>query len=737
MGPAQTKPQLFASPWVIPLLAFALVLATFATAQGQSKTTISDDYVYVSPVPGSEYNSPANSILVRHRDLVDASLISRDAIQVVGSQSGPHTGRLELLDDSRTVRFTPTTPFSLGERVRVDYGMDTASVYISPMAFDFTVTSVDPASLPDLTVEDWFPGVDWTESSAGIAAESALENPCGVPGNYPDLSVSYSNDPEAGYIFMTPLRFPAITLGPLLILDNLGNPIFYRQLLGGASDFGRQADGRLTYFDVRRGRYFAIDSNYELVDGFGTNLGYGTDPHDIVVLPNNHALLMSYDRQRVRMDLIVPGGNPNALVTGLIIQEIDENKNAVFQWRSWDHFEITDAEVSGAVNLTAPRIDYVHGNALTVDHDGNILVSCRHMNEITKISRETGEIIWRMGPHAKNNQFVFPNDSRGFSHQHHVRVLHNGQLSIYDNGVFLSPQYSRGVTYNVVANKTNKRAPMVWEYRHPTDIFGRITGNVQHRKDGGTMICWGGLTNSDTKITDLHPDGTIALEIDLPGPQWTYRARRYPWRTTLFTTDVETLDFGMLSPGSEAFRQVTVRNNSDRVLDFTCIETTDPAFTVEAELPRSLQPGESMALDVRFAPQSEGDHPAKLYVKTTGENEMIAQDVFLNGSAVANEATSEAYEVSGAAPGRFALYAGNPNPFTTSTTIRFDLPVASHVSLEIYDLRGRRVDTIVDGDLPPGRHARIWRSGAGQSGLYFARMVTGEFTATRKLIVMD
>ena len=55
---------------------------------------------------------------------------------------------------------------------------------------------------------------------------------------------------------------------------------------------------------------------------------------------------------------------------GLIIQEIDENKNVVFQWRSWDHMEITDAE---HINFTGTNIDYVHGNAIDYDHDGNIL----------------------------------------------------------------------------------------------------------------------------------------------------------------------------------------------------------------------------------------------------------------------------------------------------------------------------------------------------------------------------
>ncbi len=96
----------------------------------------------------------------------------------------------------------------------------------------------------------------------------------------------------------------------------------------------------MTYFDCLTGKYYAEDSQYNIVDSFYCGNGYSTDTHELRVLNNGHALLMSYDPQNVDMSLIVPGGDPNAIVIGLIIQEIDENKNVVFQWRSWDHFQL-------------------------------------------------------------------------------------------------------------------------------------------------------------------------------------------------------------------------------------------------------------------------------------------------------------------------------------------------------------------------------------------------------------
>ena len=143
------------------------------------------------------------------------------------------------------------------------------------------------------------------------------------------------------------------------------------------------------------------------------------------------------------MSQIVPNGKTNALVTGLIIQKINSEKEVTFQWRSLDHMLITDATHE---DLTADRIDYVHGNSIEVDSDGHIIISSRHLDEITKINTVTGAIIWRLG--GKNNQFSFVNDTAKFSHQHSARILKNGNLFLFDNGVFHTPQYSRAVEYS-------------------------------------------------------------------------------------------------------------------------------------------------------------------------------------------------------------------------------------------------------------------------------------------------
>lgn len=90
---------------------------------------------------------------------------------------------------------------------------------------------------------------------------------------------------------------------------------------------------------------------------------------------------------------------------------------------------------------------------------------------------------------------------------------------------------------------------------------------------------------------------------------------------------------------------------------------------------------------------------------------------------------------------RFALHRNEPNPTGVPTTIRFDLPRASRVRLEVFDLLGRHVATLVDAALPAGKHSRVWdlrdtNGAAVPPGVYACRLVAEEFRAQTKIGVV-
>jgi polyhydroxybutyrate depolymerase len=87
-------------------------------------------------------------------------------------------------------------------------------------------------------------------------------------------------------------------------------------------------------------------------------------------------------------------------------------------------------------------------------------------------------------------------------------------------------------------------------------------------------------------------------------------------------------------------------------------------------------------------------------------------------------------------PAGFVLSQNYPNPFNPSTTIRYGLPHKSHVSLTVYNTLGQEVGLLVQGDQEAGYH-EVKFDGAGlSSGVYFCRLMAGDFVQTRKLLLV-
>ena len=87
-------------------------------------------------------------------------------------------------------------------------------------------------------------------------------------------------------------------------------------------------------------------------------------------------------------------------------------------------------------------------------------------------------------------------------------------------------------------------------------------------------------------------------------------------------------------------------------------------------------------------------------------------------------------------PESYSLDKAYPNPFNPVTTLSFALPVDSQVSLSIYNLQGRQVTSLVDGNMDAGYHSVIWNADSHSSGVYFVKMVAGEFISTQKLMLV-
>jgi hypothetical protein len=87
-------------------------------------------------------------------------------------------------------------------------------------------------------------------------------------------------------------------------------------------------------------------------------------------------------------------------------------------------------------------------------------------------------------------------------------------------------------------------------------------------------------------------------------------------------------------------------------------------------------------------------------------------------------------------PEGFGLGQNYPNPFNSITCLTFGLPTTGHVKLAIYDLNGRLLETLINNKRVAGKYFVMWNASQFDSGIYFIRMETSGFSATRKVALV-
>jgi hypothetical protein len=87
-------------------------------------------------------------------------------------------------------------------------------------------------------------------------------------------------------------------------------------------------------------------------------------------------------------------------------------------------------------------------------------------------------------------------------------------------------------------------------------------------------------------------------------------------------------------------------------------------------------------------------------------------------------------------PSNFVLAQNYPNPFNPSTVISFQLPVNSHVTLQVFDVTGREVATLVEGNLAAGNHVVPFAPRDLAGGIYFYQLTAGKCSQTRKAVLV-
>lgn len=376
-----------------------------------------------------------------------------------------------------------------------------------------------------------------------------------LPKQFPAIEIS---QPAAaavapGYTFIAPGDWSGKNPSHLILLDPALKPVYYRQSSESLSDFKRQVlpDGsvRYTYFEqthpntmpkvgYAEGKIHVLDQHLQerqvlsLLPATASGERYpdlSADSHDSLLLGPNDYLLETYlgkEVDNVPADLLVHPGKVK--VAAAIIQEV-RNGQVVMQWDSthYPEFYRNAGIYANYDNSTGDYYDYMHINSIAVDpRDQNLIVSFRHQNQIVKLERLTGRILWRLG--GKNSDFALTPAQR-FSHQHDASLLPNGDLLLFDNAN--PPDDAPGTGHTQVMRfRLDEAAHKVTDFQawQPYDnLYGFAMGSAQILANGNLMIGWGANTDSPD-VTETDAGGRVLQSLKFGENIYSYRAFKYP-----------------------------------------------------------------------------------------------------------------------------------------------------------------------------------------------------------------
>ncbi len=265
-----------------------------------------------------------------------------------------------------------------------------------------------------------------------------------------------------------------------------------------------------------------LDDTYNSVATIHAGNGLNLDQHEFLLTPQNTALISIY--RQTSADLSSLGGAASGIVIEGVVQEIDVATGRVlFEWHSLPDVPITDSYLA-APSSTDPNAsyDYFHLNSISIDTDGNLLISARHTWTVYKINRSTGALMWRLG--GKRSSFAL-GDGAPFAWQHNAIAVDASTIRIFDNEAAGGPvlPYSRVIW--VRRDETAMTAKLVRSITHPDGLSAAFMGNAEELANGDVFVGWG----SANHFSEFDANGHLLFDAAEADGHMNYRSYRFPW----------------------------------------------------------------------------------------------------------------------------------------------------------------------------------------------------------------
>ncbi|MDP6853800.1 MAG: aryl-sulfate sulfotransferase [Candidatus Marinimicrobia bacterium] len=354
-------------------------------------------------------------------------------------------------------------------------------------------------------LSEWGTSYQWSACSIinGVTTENCSDvyqysiNP--LPSYFPDdINISVLND-EDMQNGITIMDFESLSFSAALKAD--GIPVWFAPVNETMEKFvftQFYENGNMIGFGSGYG--YEINLNGEIV--FQSPQTYGVHHHFNKTEDGTYFLIdatIEYQYCPVECHPSLPDEIP---WQGDVFIELDDEGNTLWEWNTFNQISLSEynpyyVQVYNGNN----EMDWTHSNSVHFDpNTQSVFVSIRNLSRITKIDYSSKEIIWNLGVHDYLTEISFP-EELGFSQQHSVQVLENGNLLFFDNHRYLNPELSRCMEVSI--NEENQSAEIVWEHVLPAHLFTGSRGECDRLENGNTLITVG-RTGNTIEVTPDH-----------------------------------------------------------------------------------------------------------------------------------------------------------------------------------------------------------------------------------------
>ena len=280
-------------------------------------------------------------------------------------------------------------------------------------------------------------------------------------------------------------------------------------------------EGRIRAAGYGQGVGVMANSNYEVLHTVRAANGLNADLHEFNVTPQGTVLISAY--QRARADLSSFGGSANGWVLCGVAQEIDiATGKLLFEWNSLEHVPVSETHQPFAGGSAEAPFNYFHINSVSQHPDGDLLISARNTWTVYKVSRKTGEIVWRLG--GKKSDFTRGPGTQ-FFFQHHIRMHGTDTMTLFDNGAQpIMEKHSRALVFNF--DESKRHVSLKSECIHQGEVvLSYAMGSCQLLPDGSVFVGWG----TNPYFSAFDSDGKMVADGLMTRGHPSYRAFLGDW----------------------------------------------------------------------------------------------------------------------------------------------------------------------------------------------------------------